>query len=279
MRFRVRSIFFSSGGDRFATQGRHAAVQAAFQIREIALDHHSNEVFKGYGWFPAEYAAGLRSVGHEIVHLGGPEVAGIDFDVLAPVEVRRLEGEVSKFPDGVGMAGTDDIVIRCILLEHEPHGADIVWGVAPIAASVQVAKVKLIDNAVFDSGDGPGNLARYEGLAAARRLMVEENAAGSVETVALPVIDRKGVGEELGAGIRTAGVEDGALGLGRRGRAEHFARGCLVEAAAQTGAVDGLQQAKRAHADRIAGILGDLEADLDVTLGAEVVDLVGPDVI
>jgi hypothetical protein len=87
------------------------------------------------------------------------------------------------------------------------------------------------------------------------------------------------VGEALGAGIGAARVEGGGLRLGRRRGTEHLTGGGLVKAAIQAGAVDGFQQAKGAHADRIAGILGDLETHLDVTLGAEIVDLIGPDVV
>src|ERR1035438_10497511 len=101
----------------------------------------------------------------------------------------------------MGFTGTDYVVVRRILLEHEPHGADIVGSIAPIAPGFEVAEVELVLDTVLDLGDGAGNLAGDEGLAAARGLVVEENAAVGVEAVALAVIDGEGMGEELGAGI------------------------------------------------------------------------------
>ena len=109
--------------------------------------------------------------------------------------------------------------------------------------------------------------------------MVKEYARGGMEAIAFAVIDSEGVGEELGATVGAAWVENGGFGLRRRGGAVHLAGGGLVEAAVQPGAMNGFEEAKCAHADGITGILGDFKADLDVALSAEVVDLVGADVI
>jgi hypothetical protein len=69
--------------------------------------------------------------------------------------------------------------------------------------------------------------------------------------------------------------------LRRRAAAEHLAGAGLVEADGLAGAplhvADGLEQAQDAEAVDVGGVLGLLEADGDVGLGAEVVDLVGED--
>ena len=132
---------------------------------------------------------------------------------------------------------------------------------------------------MLDVGHGAGDLAGDEGLAAARRLVVEQNAAGSVEPVALPVIHRDVVAEDLGAGVRAARVEDRGLALRRRRAAEHLARGGLVEAALARRTPHGFQQAQRADGDHIGGVLGDLEAHLHVALRAEVVDLIRAQIV
>ncbi len=43
----------------------------------------------------------------------------------------------------VRLAGGDDVVVRLVLLEHQPHRLDVVAGVAPVALRVEVAEVEL----------------------------------------------------------------------------------------------------------------------------------------
>jgi len=43
--------------------------------------------------------------------------------------------------------------------------------------------------------------------------------------------------------------------------------------------VDGIEDAQGAQGVDVAGVLGNLEADLDVALGAQVVDLAGADLV
>jgi hypothetical protein len=52
----------------------------------------------------------------------------------------------------------------------------------------------------------------------------------------------------------------------------------LVETRFDTGGPDRLEHADRSHPGGIGGVLGDLEADLHVALGPQVVDLVGLEV-
>jgi len=59
--------------------------------------------------------------------------------------------------------------------------------------------------------------------------------------------------------------------------AEHLARRRLVEAAAQIALADRVEEAKSADGHDICRVLGDVEADANVALRAEVVDLVGLD--
>jgi hypothetical protein len=59
----------------------------------------------------------------------------------------------------VGLAGADDVVVGLVLLEHAPHGVDVVGRVAPVALGVEVAEVELALEAVLDAADGAGDLA------------------------------------------------------------------------------------------------------------------------
>ena len=51
-----------------------------------------------------------------------------------------LKGHLDKIPHGGGYPGGDHVVLRLILLEDHPHGFDIVFGVPPIAAGIEVTE-------------------------------------------------------------------------------------------------------------------------------------------
>ena len=87
------------------------------------------------------------------------------------------EGEFDEFADGVGFSGTDDKVVRGCLLQHQPHGANIVWSVSPIATGAKIPQVELLLDTMLDVGHRTSDLASHKGLAAAWRLVVEQDAA------------------------------------------------------------------------------------------------------
>ena len=98
-------------------------------------------------------------------------------------------------------------------------------------------------------GDFPG----HERLTAARRFVIEEDPAARVDSVALPVVHRRPVGEDLGDGVRAAWVERGRLVLRDPGDLpEHLGAGGLVEANLPAGEVlelaNRLEEAKRPQA-------------------------------
>ena len=154
----------------------------------------------------------------------------------------------------------------------------VVAGVAPVALRVEVAEAELVLQAVLDRADGARDLARDERLAAARRLVVEEDPVDGVHAVGLAVVDASmPVAVDLARtpyGLRGwNGVVLGLRGLGDL--AVHLARRRLVEAALDA------RPARIASSSRsvpepvdVGGVLGDVEADADVALRAEVVDLV-----
>ena len=47
-------------------------------------------------------------------------------DVSVPLEARQPEGDLAQLAHGVRLAGGDDVVVGLVLLEHEPHGLDVV---------------------------------------------------------------------------------------------------------------------------------------------------------
>ena len=54
------------------------------------------------------------------------------------------EGDLEKLAHRVLLAGGDDVVVRLVLLQHPPHGLDVVAGEAPVALRVEVAQVELV---------------------------------------------------------------------------------------------------------------------------------------
>ncbi len=126
--------------------------------------------------------------------------------------------------------------------------------------------------------DRARDLARDEGRAAPRRLVVEEDPVHRVHPVRLAVVARDPVAEHLRDAVRAARMERRRLGLRRLGHlAEHLARARLVEAALHALLADRVEQPQRPHPGRVGRVLGDVEAHADVALRAEVVDLVRPD--
>ena len=111
------------------------------------------------------------------------------------------------------MAGGDDVVARRGLLQHAPHDFDVVPGMAPIAPCVEVAEEEAILQPDLDAAERAGDLAGDEGLAAAGRLVVEEDAIGGVDAVGLAIVHGDPVGVELGDGVGRARIEGRGLGL------------------------------------------------------------------
>ena len=88
------------------------------------------------------------------------------------------------------------------------------------------------------------------------------------------------MGEKLRHAVRAARVEGRRLSLRSFcDLAEHLGAAGLVEADRPVGTADCLDQAQVAHAGGVRGELRHLEADLDVALSAQVVDLVGSQMI
>ena len=128
-----------------------------------------------------------------------------------------------------------------------------------------------------DRGDGAGDLAGDEGLAADRALVVEQDAVRGVHAVGLAVVHRDPVGVDLGGAVGRARVERRGLRLRHLADlAEHLGRRGLVEPhlAFHAEDADRFEQAQGAERIGVGGVFGGLEADLHVALGGQIVDLV-----
>ena len=107
----------------------------------------------------------------------------------------------------MAFAAADDVVVRLRRLEHHVHRADVVAGVAPVAFGVEVAEQELVLLAELDARGRLRDLARHELRPAARRLVVEEDAAAGEDAVALAVVDGDVVPVHLRDAVRAARPE------------------------------------------------------------------------
>jgi hypothetical protein len=141
---------------------------------------------------------------------------------------------------------------------------------------------RTVSSPFLDARDAAGDLAGHEGLAAAGALVVEEDPVAGVDAVGLAVVHRDPVGVQLGHRVGAARIEGGGLPLrDLLDQSEQFGGRGLVEARLllQAAGADRLQQAERPDAVDVGGVLGLLEAHRHMAHRAQVVDLVGLDLL
>ena len=246
---------------------------------QIRIGHHPDELAERGLGFPAECLHGLGGVTEQVIDLGGTEILGVDFNVLVPVEIEITEGFLEEFAYRIGLAGSNYEVAGLVLLEHEPHGFDVIASETPVAPGVKIAEIELLLQAHFDAAQGPGDLTGNESFATAGRFMVEEDTVADEEIVGFAVVDSPPMRSDFGNSVGAAGIERSGFGLRRLSSAEHLGRTGLVEAHRASRMshmiANAVEEAEGAHGDAIGGVFGIFERDFDVRLGAEVVDLVG----
>jgi hypothetical protein len=150
----------------------------------------------------------------------------------------------------VALARGDDVVVGLVLLQHQPHRANIVARETPVALRVQIAERQRIRKSQLDPRDAVGHFPRDEFQTAARRLVIEQNSRSGKQVVALAIVDGDVVREDLGDAVRASGIKRRELGLRNFANlAEHLARRCLVQPDFRIHLTDGFEHA--CHALRI----------------------------
>ena len=54
------------------------------------------------------------------------------------------ESLIEKLAHRMRFARRDDIIVRLVLLKHQPHGLDEISGMSPIAFGVEVAEIEFV---------------------------------------------------------------------------------------------------------------------------------------
>src|SRR6478609_4835209 len=99
----------------------------------------------------------------------------------------------------------------------------------PVASCLQVAQIQLVLQPHPNASQSPGDLSCHEGLAAARRFMIEQNSIRNKEIVSLTGIYSIPIGGHLTHSIRTPRIERRLFVLRRRRSAKHLRRTRLIE--------------------------------------------------
>ena len=110
-------------------------------------------------------------------------------------------------------AGGNHKVFRGVVLENEPHTLHIVGCIAPVAQAGEVAQIKFLLLAGFDSGGGEGDFSCYEGFASAFTFVIKQDARAAKHIVGFAIFFHNPVAVEFCHGIGTIGVERRVLVL------------------------------------------------------------------
>src|SRR5688572_23323037 len=189
-----------------------------------------------------------------MVDFGGAQEGGVYADIFLPVEARVPEGRFHELANRVGHAGRNYIIVRGVLLEHEPHGPHVVSSKPPVTACFEVAQTEVAGQSELDAGYALGDLAGDELDAAAGRLVVEKNSRYGEQPVTLAIIHGDVMTEHLRHAVRAARVKRGELGLRHLPHAPvHLARRGLVQTDAGIDLPDRLEHASDALRVELAG--------------------------
>ena len=143
-------------------------ISRLLQPGQVSVGHDADQLLEGHRRLPTEQTFGLAGLAHQQIHLCRAVELGINHHVLFPIQPYVIERDLAKLADRVGFTGRDQVVIRVILLEHQPHGMDIVGRVSPVAPRFQVAQAQFVLHPQLDTRHRVGDLARDEFQAAAR---------------------------------------------------------------------------------------------------------------
>ena len=135
--------------------------------------------------------------------LGWPVERGIALHIFFPGKIDNGEGGLNKFAHRVRLTGRYDIIVRGFVLQHQPHGLDVILSAAPVSPALQIAQDKIDIQAMRNPRDCARDFAGNKIFAAARRLVIVKNAVANKKAIRLSINTRQLCGERFGAAVRT----------------------------------------------------------------------------
>src|SRR5260221_13268435 len=91
------------------------------------------------------------------LHLCGAIELGIDSDIALKIEPCETKCQRRELAHRMRFARSDDVVVRFVLLKHQPHRTDVVLRVTPVATGVEVTEQNVIGGSRQDARDTRGD--------------------------------------------------------------------------------------------------------------------------
>ena len=174
------------------------------------------------------------------------------------------------------------IIIRLVLLQHQPHHLHIFLRIPPVPPRIHVPKEQLLLQPSLDPRRRPRDLPRHKRLTTPRRFMVEQNPVAPVQPVTLTVIHRQPVPVHLRTRIRRPRPERGLLRLRHRLHLPvHLRRRRLIitRLLHQPSMPHRLQQPLHPQPHRITSILRAVKTHPHMALRTQIVNLLRLNVV
>jgi len=153
----------------------------------VSREHEPDDIRHLIFGRPAEFLLYLAGIGVTVLDFSRSKEAAVLDKKLGALAADTSERSLHEIAQGVAFASGDDEVVRRGLLQHEPHGLDVFGRPAPVAIDVDGAEVELLFASTGDRSDCGDDLLGDELTGAQRRLVVEEDAAGGMDSIGLTV--------------------------------------------------------------------------------------------
>ncbi len=172
----------------------------------------------------------MPRIADEQIDLGRPVETRIDHHMRFVIQADRREGQPHEIAHVMRAPGRDHEVVGSIVLQHQPHRANVIAGKTPITLRIEVAQPQLVRHTEFNSRNAVANFARDELFAPPRRFVVEQDTADGKQVVRLAVIYRDPMAVQLRHAVRRTRIIRRCLILRNRlDFTEHLRARCLIE--------------------------------------------------
>src|SRR5262245_23727311 len=109
------------------------------QPYDLLIHHHGDEFDKRRFCAPADFCSDLRAVRDRIT-VDCSEEAAVGHHVIGPVTANVTECNLAERTNGIGLAGSNHVVVGNVALQHFMHGCNVVPGKAEVAANINVSE-------------------------------------------------------------------------------------------------------------------------------------------